>query len=256
MANDITKRKGIAILGAAGGLGETVAVRLATRAPLTLGYARNLAKVKAVAERISQAGGLAKILQVDMTDSASVQGFFAAASEAWNGLSAIVSATGPAIPLKPIADVSDEDFRRIYETDVFGSFNVLRHGCAELRSQGGGSIVLFLTAAVLRTIDNDGMSGCPKTGVAAMLRQFAREQGRYNIRCNGIAPGVIDAGIVLTSFEVDDVARAVITDALASTPLGRAGKPEEIAGVVDFLTSDDASYVSGQLIAVDGGLSA
>jgi NAD(P)-dependent dehydrogenase (short-subunit alcohol dehydrogenase family) len=80
--------------------------------------------------------------------------------------------------------------------------------------------------------------------------------GPHNIRCNGIAPGVIDAGIVHSSFEADPVAKAVVTDCLAKTPLGRMGQPEDIAAAVEFLTSADATYISGQILAIDGGYSA
>ncbi len=248
--------KGIAILGATGGLGEAIALRLAKRAPVTIGYGRNKEKASAVVATIEKAGGTARIAPVDLRDAGSVAGFIDEAARSWSGLDAIVSATGPAIPLRPLSDVSDEDFRRIYDTDVFGSFNVLRHGAAALKKTGGGAIVLLLTTAVLRTLENDGMSGGPKTAVAALMKQVAREMGQHNIRCNGIAPGVIDAGIVHSSFEADHVAKAVITDCLNKTPLGRMGQPEDIAAAVDFLTSSDATYISGQVLAIDGGYSA
>ena len=80
--------------------------------------------------------------------------------------------------------------------------------------------------------------------------------GPHNVRCNGIAPGVIDAGIVHSSFEVNQVAKAVIVDCMNKTPLGRMGSPEDIAAAADFLTSADASYISGQILGVDGGYSA
>jgi NAD(P)-dependent dehydrogenase (short-subunit alcohol dehydrogenase family) len=248
--------KGIAILGATGGLGEAIATRLAKRVPISIGYARNRDKAAGLAAAIEKAGGAARIAAVDLRDAGSVAAFIDGAALAWGGLDAVVSATGPAIPLKPLSEVSEDDFHRIYGTDVFGSFNVLRHGAAALKKTGGGSIVLLLTTAVLRTLENDGMSGGPKTAVAALMKQVAREMGPDNIRCNGIAPGVIDAGIVHSSFEVDHVAKAVITDCLNKTPLGRMGQPEDIAAAVDFLTSADATYISGQVLAVDGGYSA
>ena len=248
--------KGIAILGATGGLGEAIALRLGKRAPVSIGYGRNKDKATELVATIEKAGGTARIAPVDLRDAGSVAAFIDGAARAWNGLDGIVSATGPAIPLRPLSEVGEEDFRRIYDTDVFGSFNVLRHGAAALKQTGGGAIVLLLTTAVLRTLENDGMSGGPKTAVAALMKQMAREMGRHNIRCNGIAPGVINAGIVHSSFEVDLVAKAVITDCLAKTPLGRMGEPEDIAAAVDFLTSAGATYISGQILAIDGGYSA
>ena len=107
------------------------------------------------------------------------------------GLEAIVSVTGPLIPLCPLVEVSEEDFKRIYETDVFGAFNILKSGSLALKESGGGAIVMTLTTAVLRTLELDGLSGGPKTAVSALIRQIALEMGRYNVRCNGVAPGII-----------------------------------------------------------------
>ncbi len=249
-------RGAVAILGGSGGLGEGVARRLARRVPVTIGYRTNADKAQALVDEIAGQGGSATCAAVDMTDGDSVQAFLAKAVDDWGQLEGVVSATGPQIPLCALDDVTDEDFKRIFDTDVYGSFNVIRHASAALKASGGGSIVLFVTTAVLRTLENDGMSGVPKTAVAGLLRQAAREVGSANVRLNGVAPGVIDAGIVLTSFEVDDVAKAVIESCMAQTPLGRMGKPEEVAALVDFLTSPDAAYISGQIIAVDGGYSA
>jgi len=248
--------KGIAVLGGAGGLGAAITRRLSLRAPVTIGYQSNGDRARMLAASVEEAGGAAAVGQVDMREGQSIQEFLTGAASDWQGLQAIVSATGPAIPLCPLNQVNEEEFRRIYDTDVLGSFNIIRHGTAHLRDSGGGSIVLLLTAAVGRTLENDGMSGGPKTAVSALMRQAAREVGTWNIRLNGVAPGVIDAGIVHSSFEVDDVAKSVITSCLDQTPLGRMGTPEDVAALTDFLVSDEASYISGQVIAVDGGYSA
>lgn len=181
--------KGIAILGGSGGLGEVIVTRLAQRAPLTIGYANNQDKAARLVEQVAAAGGKARAVRVDMRDGASVLSFLDKAASQWGGLDSIVSATGPAIPLCSLADVADEDFKRIYDTDVYGSFQVLKHGAATLKATGGGAMVLFVTTAVLRTLENDGMSGGPKTAVAALIKQTAREKGQHNVRCNGVAPG-------------------------------------------------------------------
>lgn len=249
--------KSIAILGASGGLGEAVARAVAARGPLLLGYARHQDKAAQLAERIAAAGGHAAIAQVDSRDGGSVAQFIHTAAAMGDGLGAVISATGPAIPLMPMVDVPDEDFDRVYATDVRGAFNVLKHGTRALQANGGGSVVMFLTTAVLQTLENDGMSGCPKTAVGAMVRQFAREMGPHNVRCNGIAPAVIDAGIIYApEFAGNALAQGVINAMVANTPLQRMGKPEEVSAVVDFLISPGAAYINGQIIGVDGGFSA
>lgn len=254
--NSMQNSKGIAILGASGGLGHAIVSRLAGQAPLTLGYCNNRDKAEALAGEVTDAGGRAAAAQVDIRDGASVGEFLTAAAGQGDGLAGIVSVTGPPIPLAPLAEVGEDEFRRIYDTDVLGSFNVLKHGARILAEAGGGAMLLFLTTAVLKTLDNDGMSGAPKMAVEGLLRQTAREMGKANVRVNGVAPGVIDAGIVHSSFEVDEVAKSVIEDCLGQTPMGRMGKPEEVASLVEYLLSPDAAYISGQVIAVDGGYSA
>lgn len=248
--------KGIAILGATGGLGAAITRRLGKRSPITIGFAHNRDKAADLAGEIEKAGGQAQIASVDVREGASVKAFIDGAAKAWGGLQAVVSATGPAIPLCPLEEVDEAEFRRIYDADVLGSFNLLRHATVALKATGGGSVVLLLTTAVLRTLENDGMSGGPKTAVAGLMKQMAREMGPHNIRYNGVAPGVIDAGIVHSSFEASPVAKEVIADCLRKTPLGRMGQAEDVAAAVDFLTSSDANYISGQILAVDGGYSA
>ena len=163
---------------------------------------------------------------------------------------------GPSIPLKPLIDVSVDEFQSIMSVDVFGAFNVLKESARQLGVSGGGAIVQFLTTAVLRTLENDGMSGIPKTAIMGIVRQLAREAATSNVRVNAVAPGVIDAGIVHSSFTVDATAKSVIDMCLDRTPMPRLGQPIEVATLVRFLLSEDAGYVNGQIIGVDGGYSA
>ena len=246
----------VAIIGATGGLGEAVTMQLGRNRPILLGYNRNKNKADELVAKICASGQSAWALHIDITEPKSVEDFFAQGRHLVPKIGHVVSVTGPAIPLCPLLEVQSKDFRRILETDVIGTFNVLQHAVPLLKANGGGTMTSFVTTAVLRTLENDGMSSVPKTAVAGLIRLAAREAGPWNVRCNAIAPGVIDAGIVHSSFVVSEVAQGVRAECLKKTPLPRLGRPQEVAALVEFLCSEFAGYINGQIIGIDGGYSA
>ena len=247
--------KRIAIFGGSGGLGASVTKNLSKDYHLMIGYNKNKEKANSLFESIDKAGYKAEILYVDVCDTESIKDFLKI-SNTNNDLVGVVNAVGPAIPLKPLVDVTENEFKSILSIDVFGAFNVLKESFLTLSERGGGSIVQFLTTAVLRTLENDGMSGIPKTAIMGIVRQLAREVKNTNVRINAVAPGVIDAGIVHSSFTVDETAQDVINMCLDRTPMPRMGEPNEVSELVKFLLDDKAGYINGQIIGIDGGYSA
>ena len=247
----------VAVAGATGGLGSAICRGLAASGwSLLLAYRHNEAGAQALCDDLARGGGTVECCQLDLTEPDSVSSFLARAGELPGGLGAVVNATGPAIPLRPMIDVSAAEFREIMRSDVEGAFNLLTAAGRQFSEAGGGSIVQLLTTAVLRTLENDAMSGIPKTAIAGIVRQLARELGPRGVRINGIAPGVIDAGIVHSSFTVDPVAENVIASCLEHTPASRMGRPDEVAALAGFLLAPEAAYINGQIIGIDGGYSA
>ena len=247
----------VAVVGGSGGLGEPICLKLAQEGrALLIGYLRNADKAAELVSRIEKSGGTASCRAVDIRNPDDVEQFLVAADALPGGLAAVVNAVGPPIPLKPLVEVSAQEFQSIMETDVSGAFNLLTASARLFSQRGGGTIVQLLTTAVLRTLENDGMSGIPKTAIMGIVRQLAREVGQANVRVNAVSPGVIDACIVHSSFTADDVAQGVIELCLQRTPMPRLGQPEEVAALVSFLLGDGAGYINGQVIGVDGGYSA
>ncbi len=247
----------VVIFGGSGGLGSAVVRSLVKDYHVIIGYNNNKEKAKNLSDSFNKNGFSTIISQVDVCNVKSIKKFLKLSNEdKKNDLVGVVNAVGPAIPLKPLVDVTEEEFKSILSIDVFGSFNVLKESFSILNKKGGGSIVQFLTTAVLKTLENDGMSGIPKTAIMAIVRQLAREVKDTNIRINAVAPGVIDAGIVHSSFTVDKTAQEVIEMCLERTPMPRMGEPSEVSELVKFLIGKEAGYINGQIIGVDGGYSA
>lgn len=250
-------QKTIAIAGGSGGLGAAICREPAMRKyHVLVGYHSRQDTAEQLVSAITGAGGSASTCAVNLCDEQQVQSFLEHAAGIGAGLAGVVNATGPAIPLRPLTEISSGEFRHIMSTDVEGAFNLLTAAGKLFAANGGGAIVQLLTTAVLRTLENDAMSGIPKTAIMGIVRQLARELGPHNVRLNGIAPGVIDAGIVHSSFTADPVAAGVIKDCLDKTPMPRMGRPEEVSALAAFLLSDAAAYVNGQIIGIDGGYSA
>lgn len=250
------KPKGIAIIGGSGGIGEAIVKRIAMEAPVTIGFNSNRLKAEELAQEVEQAGGKADIATIDICDGESVISFFKKVQDRWGDIAGIVSATGTAFKICPLTDIEDHDFRYAIETDVIGSFNILKHGIPFIKQGGGGAIVHLLTTAVLRTLENDVMSSVPKMAVEGLIRNAAREFGGEGIRVNGIAPGVIDSYSIHKAHKKKNTLSPAAARVISHTPLGRKGKIEEVAEVAAFLVSDASSYVTGQIIGVDGGFSA
>jgi 3-oxoacyl-[acyl-carrier protein] reductase len=250
----MTKR--IAVIGGSGGIGASIAQLASRNAKVTIGYKSNREKAEVTAKQIRDLGGFAEICEVNIVDGESVSRYFKTVQDQWGGIDAIVSATGPAFEMNKITEVDDDKFRHVVETDIIGSFNILKRGVPFLQQAGGGSIVLLLTIAVMKTLETDAMSTVPKMGVEGLIRTAAREFGADGIRVNGVAPGSIKSNSIHFPFDTGDSLSPVAKMVMAQTPLGRKGEPHEVAELAAFLLSDAASYVSGQIIAADGGFSA
>ena len=143
----------VAIFGSSGGLGSGIAETLASHYRLILGYHNNLSSVDTLRKKILSAGGSAEAIVVDVRDPESVAEFLDQATGTSSQLRGVVNAVGPAIPLRPLTEVTPAEFEDIMASDVFGSFNVLTESARRLTSNEGGVIVQLLTTAVLRTLE-------------------------------------------------------------------------------------------------------
>ena len=168
------------------------------------------------------------------------------------GLDILVNNAGLALT-RSLAETTLADFERIEAVNMRGVFLGCREVAPMMRARGGGSIVNMSSVAGLGGVPFNSAYSASKGGVRLFSKSIALELAADRIRCNSVHPGVIDTGMVRAVIDIVSENRAAIIDAI---PLGALGRPEQVAQAVLFLSSDEASYITGAELAVDGGLSA
>lgn len=245
-------KPGVMITGAGIGIGEATALAFGRA-----GYHVHVTDVldaegRATAAAIAEAGGSAGFRHVDVTDSANVDEAVAAAEAETGALAAVVANAGIAHKV-PLPEMSDEKWDHTLDVDLKGVFRLLRAAAPAMRRAGRGAMVAVSSVMGTSYGWHDHVQyNAAKAGVVGLVRGLACDLGGAGIRVNGVAPGFIKTAQALST--VHSVGLAGLEAAAGYIPLGRYGEARDIASVILFLCSDDARYVSGQTIIVDGGL--
>jgi NAD(P)-dependent dehydrogenase (short-subunit alcohol dehydrogenase family) len=272
--------KSILVTGAASGIGKAAVLAMVREgAAVTLADILD-AEGETLAETVRQAGGRARYVHCDVTKADQVEAAVAAAVDGFGGLDAAFNNAGVEGEIAPTAECEEANWDRILEVDLKGVWLCLRAEIRQyLKQKGGGAIVS--TASVAGMVAERGFPAyaAAKGGVIQLSRTAAVEYASHNIRINVICPGLIDTPMAARTLKrmsigamVPDPARPQWLEAgidglmrwepagkLISQmmqPLGRAGRPEEIAAAAVWLCSDASSFVTGQTLVVDGGMTA
>jgi 3-oxoacyl-[acyl-carrier protein] reductase len=231
------------VTGASQGIGRAIARRLAQDgAAVALIDIKDDGKAFATVSDIERGGGRALAIAADVSDRAAVHAFFDVVIERWGEPHIVVANAGVNVTRR-VVEATEADFDRIFSVNARGTFFVLQE--AAMRVAAGGRIVAISTNMTLQTRPGIALYAGSKAAVEQFVRVLARELGERKITVNAVAPGPTDTEMV------SQLSRDT---APAATPLGRLGDPEDIADVVAFLSSEDARWVNGQIIGVNGGV--
>lgn len=237
----------VAITGAGRGVGRAVALRLAERgASVVLGDLDGAA-AGSVAAMLKDAGFAARALELDVSDEQSVAQFAESAGRDGRMVGWVNSAGVNS--LAPIEDLRLEDFERIMRVNLIGCFLGTRAAARGLSA--GGSIVNISSVSARVALPDNAHYGATKGGIESLSRHAAVDLAARAIRVNCVAPGSVRTGMTAERYAVS----GVLEQREARIPLGRVAEPEDVAGPVAFLCSDEAAYMTGQTIVVDGGWS-
>ena len=246
------KNKTAIVTGSSRGIGKAIVQRFARDgAQVTVSCVSTIDKANAVADEIRQAGGEAIVVQADVSKRADAERLVGDTIKTFGNVDILVSNAGIVID-RPFVESTDEDWTRAIESNLHGFFNVTRAVLPHMIERKYGRIIA--TGSCITEIADFGgnkYSVCTasKGGITAMMRPIAAEVARQGITVNAVSPGYIATEML---GEID---AAGLEAALGLVPMRRYGKPEEIAAAMAFLASDDAAYITGQVLRVNGGMS-
>ena len=245
--------KSIIVTGAGSGIGRAAATLFAAEGGKVI-VADLSDGAEATAQAIRDAGGTAEAIRIDAGREEDVAKAVALACDRYGGLDVMFANAGISGGMANIFDTSVELISEVLRVNLIGPFLAVKHAAPKIAERGGGAIVLTASVAGIRSGAGSPAYSASKAGVINLAAVSAQQLSGSNVRVNAICPGLTETGMTKPTFDyareagkIDRVGRL--------NPLRRGAQPEELAKVALFLASDDASYVNGQAIAVDGGLS-
>ena len=239
----------VLITGASRGIGAACARRFARDGwKVAVHYYKSEAEALALAEELRAAGAEAVPVRGDLSDPAQAARAVEAAQAALGHLDALVCNAGVALPVQLLTDTTDDQWRRVMGTDLDGVFFTLRAAIPGMVSRKRGAIVTVSSMWGVTGGSCEAPYSAAKAGVIGLTKALAKELGPSGIRVNCVAPGAIETD--MTAFLTPED-RAALAD---EAPLGRMGTPEEVAEAIRFLAGEEARFITGQVLRVDGGM--
>jgi NAD(P)-dependent dehydrogenase (short-subunit alcohol dehydrogenase family) len=247
--------KSAVITGGGTGIGQAIALAFAREGARVAVAGRRKAKLEETLRLMQEAGCFALALECDVTKAEDTERAVKSAEDAFGKVDVLVNNAG-ALSVSTVETIAEDDWDRVMATNVKGPFLMSRAALPAMRRAGGGSIVNVGSVLGIVAI-RDRAAYCASKGAVSMLTMaMALDHARDNIRVNCVCPSIVESDMTQNLFAETEAGRKARESRLASIPLGRFGKPSDIAGLAVFLASEESSWMTGTVIPLDGGVTA
>lgn len=242
------KRKVAIVTGGSRGIGKAIVSEFAAQgAGVAFNFLKSEEKAFELKKEIEQKGGKALAFRQDVKDYEAIKIMVEGVKSHFGRLDIIVNNAG-ILRDKALMLMEEQDWEDVISTNLSGAFNLIRAAIVTFMKQKSGNIINVTSVSGIKGMPRQVNYSASKAGMIGLTKALAKEVGPYNVRVNAIAPGYIDTDMV------KDIKEEHKKQLLTSIPLNRFGKSEEVAKVVAFLASEEAKYITGQVITIDGGL--
>ena len=235
------------ITGGSRGIGRAIALELGKSCYVAVGYTSSKDSAEEVVGEIVKSGGEATAIQIDVTSSESIENAFTIIEKELNGVDILVNNAGITKD-NILPRIKEDDWNDVINTNLTGSFKTSQRAIKHMMKNKWGRIVFI--SSIVGIVGNQGQANyaASKAGLIGLSKSIAKEMGSRSITSNVVAPGYIDTD--MTAFLTDEQKDNIIEQ----LSIKRIGKPEDVANIVSFLSSEESEYITGQVIPVDGGI--